>query len=167
MSSFLRRFTAVTSTVPPPKKTYEALEKELKDLQTEHLYTIAELENTRLRFAKQRIEIQNTAVESLAKRLLIVADNIGRIKQTGEKQTTKDILDAISMVESDLIRAFSDFKIEKMQTTRVKFTPDLHEAVAAIQTDKPEDSGIILNELTAGYTIGGRLLRPARVAVGK
>jgi hypothetical protein len=44
MPSFFRRLTAA---VPSPKKTYEALDKELKDLQTEHLYTIAELENTR------------------------------------------------------------------------------------------------------------------------
>jgi molecular chaperone GrpE (heat shock protein) len=51
-------------------------------------------------------------VESFAKRLLTVADNIGRIKQAREKQTMKDILDAVSMVESDLIRIFSDFKIQ-------------------------------------------------------
>jgi molecular chaperone GrpE len=166
--SFFRRFaTTVAPPPPPPKKPYEELEKELIDLRTEHLYTVAELENTRRRFVRQRTEIQDSAVESMAKRLLSVADNIGRIRQAGEKQTTKALLEAVSMVESDLSRVFEDFKIKKMKTAGVKFSPEFHEAVTVVKTEKPEDAGVILSELAPGYTIAGKLLRAARVAVGK
>jgi molecular chaperone GrpE len=103
----------------------------------------------------------------MAKRLLTVADNIGRIQQAGEKQTTKNLLEAVAIVEADLEKVFKDFKIEKLVTKRAKFSPDVHEAVTVVASDKPEDSGVILTELTPGYTIAGKLLRASRVAVGR
>jgi molecular chaperone GrpE len=156
-----------SSPPPPPKKTIESLEKELKAVKTDRLYILAELENSRRRFQRVIGELEATAVEGIAKKLLPVADNLARIRQTGTKQTIGSLLDVVTMVDADLHRIFGEFKIARLKTAGEKFSPEFHEAVTVKDTGNANDSGLIVEEIAAGYTISGRLLRAAKVIVGK
>ena len=75
-------------------------------------------------------------------------------------------LENITIIENDLVSIFEKNNIKKISTKNKKFDPNLHQAMTEIEDDKAE-SGIILQEIQAGYMLGERLLRPALVGVAK
>ena len=150
----------------PPKPTIEELEEQVKNLKNQNLYLLADVENSRRRFERLARELENTAITSMAKQLLPVADNIRRIIDTGDKQTVKSIYEAVGIVDSELHNIFKTFKIERLNSKGVKFNPEFHDAIATIP-GKQEESGNVVDVITEGYTLADKLLRAAKVVVAK
>lgn len=151
---------------PPPKPTYEELESQNNDLKNQNLYLLADVENSRRRFERLARELENTAIFSMAKQLLPLADNIRRIRDSGENQTVGSVLEAVGIVDSELHAIFKNFKIERLNSKGIKFNPEFHDAIATIP-GKPEESGNVIDVINEGYTINGKLLRAAKVVVVK
>ena len=147
--------------------TIEELQKELKEANNRNLYLLADFENARRRFQKLSVELENTAISTMAKQLLPVADNIRRIQESGKKQTVDSILEAVGIIDSELHNVFNVFKIERMSSKGAKFNPEFHEAIATIPPPKGIESGHIVDVITEGYTLAGKLLRAAKVVVAK
>jgi molecular chaperone GrpE len=176
--SFFRGFTSITapaaSASPAPtdaladlKSKISLLENQNKDIQNQNLYLLAEVENSRRRFERLAKDLEHMAVEGLGRKLLPVADNIRRICASGPKQTVKDIVEAVGMIDNELHLVLKSFKIEMFPSLGEKFNPEMHDAIAVIDPEKEESRGRIIDVIVEGYTLAGKLLRAAKVVVGK
>lgn len=148
-----------------PEAAIEALTKELKDQQSKYLYLYAEFETYKKRAIKERSDLIKFGYESISKELLSSVDNFERALEHAEKTTdVKNLVLGIKMVHQQIKDTLSKFGIVPIETVGQKFDPEKHEAVAQDpSTDK--QPGTITQEAQKGYTLHGRLLRPARVVV--
>ena len=75
-------------------------------------------------------------------------------------------MEGIKLVQKELHNLFRDHGVEEIKSINEKFNPHLHEAIATVETEEhPEDT--VVEEIQRGYTLKGRLLRPAIVKVSK
>jgi molecular chaperone GrpE len=96
-----------------------------------------------------------------------VADNIRRICGSGASQSVDQLLEAVGMVEGELHGVLRDFKIDRFESKGTKFNPECQDAIAMIDPPDKESSGKVLDVIVEGYKLGGKLLRAAKVVVGK
>lgn len=128
----------------------------------------AEIENMRKRTEREITEAHTFAITRFARDLLGVQDNMHRALSAlaGDKTDAQTIRTGIEMVAKQLTETFAKFGIEPIKTVGEKLNPDLHQAMNEVETtDQP--AGHIVHELQAGYTLAGRLLRPALVSTAK
>ncbi|MGI9056772.1 MAG: nucleotide exchange factor GrpE [Pyrinomonadaceae bacterium] len=99
--------------------------------------------------------------------LLPVLDNLNLAVAASEKDSSfEHLLDGVKGTARSFEQALISVGVETVQTTGADFSPELHEAVEMVETDADGD-GKIVGEFSRGYKIGERLLRPARVQVGR
>jgi molecular chaperone GrpE len=140
-------------------------------LRDRHLRVLADAENERRRCERQAQDARTYAVTQFARELLPIADNLQRAVEAagaGAEFGNGDaaLLEGVKATERMLAAAFERFGVRKVPAKDVAFDPALHEAV--MQLDDPLAApGTVLQVLEDGYTIHDRLLRPARVVVGK
>ena len=151
----------------------ETVEKKLKDTEEKLLRSLAEIENQRRRFEKEIKDAFEFGSFNFAKESLASLDNLQRaklaLKNDEALKNNKDLdkfLENISIIEKDLITIFEKNKIKKIETKKIKFDPNFHQAMTEIE-DELAEPGTILQEIQAGYMFGERLLRPALVGVAK
>ena len=147
-----------------------SLEEKLKESEDKLLRSLAEIENQRRRFEKEIKDAFEFGSFNFAKESLAILDNLHRAKEAIKNdealKTNKDLNKFIEIVEKDLLSIFERNRIKKINTENKKFDPNLHQAMSEIENVSVE-SGIILQEIQAGYMYGERLLRPALVSVAK
>ncbi len=150
----------------------ETLENELTRTKDQMIRALAEAENTRRRAAKDKEDASKYAVSSFSRDLLSVADNLRRALDAipedmiTENPQIKNFTDGIEATERELLRSFEKNGIQKTEPLDQPFDPNFHEVMfEAPMPDKA--NGTIIQVLEAGYTINGRILRPARVGISK
>lgn len=149
----------------------EALEAELANLRDERLRALAEVENIRRRAAKEKEDASKFAIGSFARDLLTVADNLRRALEAIPAEVrghdmVKTIVTGIDMTRKELDSAFAKNQIAEVPAMGQIFDANLHQAMVEIDnTGKP--AGTIVQVYQAGYTLAGRLLRPALVGLAK
>ena len=152
------------------KSREQELEEEVLKLKDQLLRTAAELENNRKRFEREKEDLAKYAVTSFARDLLNVSDNLRRALETAEKElldpTLKTMVDGVELTEKEILAAFSKHGIEKVEPIGQPFDHNLHQAMFEIETDE-HSPGVVVQMLQPGYTLHGRLLRPALVGVAK
>jgi molecular chaperone GrpE len=133
----------------------------------------AEMENIKKRNQKELSDTRKYAITNIAKELVDVKDNLDRaleVMKNGNEASTEDaikaMLDGIQMVESQLETSCNKLNITKIESLGKKFDPDFHQVMMEVEDEKAE-SGVIVQEMQAGYMIGDRLLRPAMVGTAK
>lgn len=144
----------------------EPLRAQLKEQQNKYLYLYAEFENYKKRAIKERSELLKFGHETLTRELLQVADNLERAL---EHTTNVDALvTGIKMVNQQLKDTLGKFGVAPVSALGQKFDPERHEAVGQEKTSSEtngHEDGTVIREHQKGYTLHGRLLRPARVVV--
>lgn len=99
--------------------------------------------------------------------LLPVLDNLNLAIAASEKDSSfEHLLDGVKGTARSFEQALMSVGVEPVQSVGVDFNPEVHEAVEMVETDA-ENDGKIVGEFSHGYKLGDRLLRPARVQVGK
>tara|TARA_B100000029_G_scaffold258012_1_gene254723 strand:+ start:974 stop:1570 length:597 start_codon:yes stop_codon:yes gene_type:complete len=151
----------------------ETAEDKLKSMEEKLLRTLAEMENQRRRFEKERDEAFEFGGFNFARESLAIIDNIDRatlsFKNDEKLKDNKDldkILDGIEIVKKDLISIFKKNGIEPIDCINKKFDPNFHQAMLEIENDSKEP-GTVLQEIQKGYMMKDRLLRPSLVGVTK
>jgi molecular chaperone GrpE len=126
-----------------------------------------ETDETRQRLNRAADErAQRQKVEFIAS-LLPVVDNLQRAIDATEKGSSREgVLEGLKGTLSSFESALTAAGAEPISTVGENFDPELHEAVDTVPVETDQD-GMITNEYTSGYRIGDRLLRPARVQVGR
>lgn len=156
---------AETSTEGSAAQQVETLTKELKDQQSKYLYLYAEFETYKKRAIKERSDLIKFGYESISKELLSAVDNFERALEHADKTTdVKNLVLGIKMVHQQVKDTLSKFGIVPIETVGQKFDPEKHEAIAQ-DPSSDKQPGTITQEQQKGYTLHGRLLRPARVVV--
>ena len=148
-------------------------EEKLFEIEDKLTRTLAEMENQRRRFEKEKEEAFEYGGFAFAKEALNLIDNLERSKQILENDETiknsealKKTLEHLKIINQDLISIFSKNNINPIESLNKKLDPNYHQAMMEIEDDKIEP-GTIIQEIQKGFTIGGRLLRPSLVGVSK
>ena len=97
--------------------------------------------------------------------LLPVLDDLNRAIQS-ENTTREALLDGVRSIAGSFQSALANAGVEPIESVREEFNPELHEAVDTAETDAEMD-GRVIEEYSRGFRMGDRLLRPARVKVGR
>lgn len=145
-----------------------AARQEARDHYDRLLRVSAEFENYKKRSAKEISDFRKYANESLIKDLLPVVDNLERAIASArdEKEIGESFLEGIEMTRKELLRVFEKFGVKAIEAVGEEFDPRFHQAVMQEESeDHPEN--IVTSELSRGYTIQERLLRPTMVVVSK
>ena len=148
-------------------------EDKLKNLEDKLARTLAEMENQRRRFEKEKDEAFEYGGFSFARESLNLIDNLDRVKQSlesDEKIKGSDVLNKtlehLDIVKKDLISIFKKNNIDEIVAVNKKLDPNLHQAMMEIE-DSDKEPGTIIQEIQKGYIMKDRLLRPSLVAVSK
>ena len=154
-----------------PKK--ETLDDKLKGTEDKLLRTMAEMENQRRRFEKERQEAFEFGGFNFAKESLSLLDNIDRatisFKNDPNIKNGKDfekIVDGIDIVKKDLVSIFKKNGVVPIDCLNKKFDPNFHQAMLEVD-DNAKNPGTVVQEMQKGYMMNGRLLRPSLVGVTK
>lgn len=145
----------------------ELLTQELNDLKDQLLRTMADFQNFRKRAQQDKQLTQRLATEDLIRDLLPILDNFDRtVAAAGQGATMESLLEGVGLVHRQMLTILSQRNLERIKTTGEIFDPEFHEAIATEPNpDVPE--GTIIAELEAGYRLGDRTVRPARVRVAR
>jgi molecular chaperone GrpE len=146
----------------------EKLKAELEDQKDKFVRKVAEFENFRRRSAKERVELIQTAGKEVITDLLDVLDDCERAQKQIEKgEDSKEIKDGVLLVFNKLRNILSAKGLKPMQTIHEEFNPDLHEAITEIPAPTEKLKGKILDEIVKGYYLNDKIIRHAKVVVGK
>ena len=148
------------------------LEQEVEKTRDLMMRTVAEAENGRKRALKEREDASKFAVAGFSRDILGVADNLRRALEAipsemlEQHPQVKNLTDGIEATERELLRAFEKNGIEKTDPLGEIFDPNFHEVM--FETPMPDKTaGEVIQVIEPGYTLNGRILRPARVGVAK
>jgi molecular chaperone GrpE len=151
----------------------EVLKAEVESLKDQRLRALAEAENIRRRAEREKAEASQYAVTKFARDMLAIADNFSRalaacppeLREAADPQV-KAVLDGVEATDRQLLTTLEQHGVKPVSTADGKFDPNLHQAIAEVPGNgKP--AGTIVDVIQSGYTIGGRLLRPAMVTVAR
>lgn len=149
-----------------------ALEAEVADLKDKLLRALAESENVRRRAERQRLDASRYAISTFAREIVGVADNLRRALATvdAEARVKDEKLEAlcagVEMTEREMLNVFERFDVKRVDAMGQRFDHNLHEAMFELD-DPSKPAGTVIHVMETGYTIGDRLLRPAKVGVSK
>jgi len=148
-------------------------EDKIKELEEKLTRTLAEMENQRRRFEKEKDDAFEYGGFSFARESLNLIDNFDRAKQSLENDekikdsdVLKKTLEHLDIIKKDLISIFKKNNIEEIMAVDKKLDPNLHQAMMEVE-DNNKEPGTIVQEIQKGYKMKDRLLRPSLVAVSK
>lgn len=146
----------------------EKLKTELDDQKDRFIRKVAEFDNFKRRTAKEREEMRQTAGKEVITDLLDVLDDCDRAQKQIEKSDDNSMIkDGVLLVFNKLRNVLSAKGLKPMQTIHEEFNPDLHEAITEIPAPTNDLKGKILDEIVKGYYLNDKIIRHAKVVVGK
>lgn len=146
----------------------DKLKAELEEMKDKYLRKVAEFENFKRRNAKERMELIQTAGREVIVDLLDVLDDCDRAqKQMENSNDVKEIREGVLLVFNKLRNILQSRGLKSMKTINEEFNPDLHEAVTEITAPSEEQKSKVLDEISKGYYLNDKIIRHAKVVVGK
>ncbi|GAP76594.1 heat shock protein GrpE [Pseudoalteromonas sp. SW0106-04] len=146
----------------------EAAKQTIEDQKDSVVRAAAEVENIRRRAAQDVDKAHKFALEKFAGDLLPVLDNLERAIEFADKdnEAIKPMLEGVEMTAKSFVEALGKFNVEVVEPQGETFNPDLHQAMS-MQPSEDVAPNTVLAVMQKGYTLNGRLLRPAMVMVSK
>ena len=148
-------------------------EEKIKDLEDKLSRALAEMENQRRRYEKEKDDAFDYGGFAFAKETLNLIDNLERSKVTLQNDSSlkdtdalKKILEHLEIINKDTMSIFKKNSIESIDSIDKKLDPNFHQAMMEVEDDEKEP-GTIVQEIQRGFMMKDRLLRPALVAVSK
>lgn len=146
----------------------EALQQQLADTKDQALRTVADAQNIKRRAEKDIESARKYALEKFAGDLLGVADNLERALDTADadNEVVKPLAEGVALTQKGLLDVFSKFDVVQLDPVGEPFDPQFHQAISMVESPDAEPNSVTL-VMQKGYTLNGRLLRPAMVMVAK
>ncbi len=144
------------------------LEDDFNKLKNDYIRLYAEMDNMKKRAQQETEKTVKFAISSFAKELLGVADDLERAiaAMANNRDSCEDLLKGVELTQQELTKVFEKFGIRRFNHVGEKFDPNYERVVQEVE-DKKAESGTIVAELQAGYTIHDRILREAMVVVAR
>ncbi|PIJ52348.1 nucleotide exchange factor GrpE [Erwinia sp. OLTSP20] len=160
------------SEVDPRDQRIAELEAQLAQAQggvrEAQLRAQAEIENIRRRTEQDVEKAHKFALEKFSNELLPVIDSLERALELADKENPElaAMIEGVELTLKSLLSAVRKFGVEVVGDTHVPFNPDVHQAMSMMESEEVEPNHVLM-VMQRGYTLNGRLLRPAMVAVSK
>jgi molecular chaperone GrpE len=145
----------------------EKLKAEIAELKDKYLRQVAEFDNFRRRTAKERIETIQTAGKEVITSLLDVLDDCDRAEKQLQASEDGPLKEGIQLVFNKLKNTMLSKGVKPMQTIGTDFNPDQQEAITEIPAPTDAMKGKVIDELQKGYYLNDKIIRFAKVVVGK
>jgi molecular chaperone GrpE len=146
----------------------DKLENELKEQKDKYIRLMAEFDNFRRRTAKERLELIQTAGKDVIVSLLDVLDDVDRAEKqlqgSGDMATQKE---GIQLVFNKLRSALQARGVKAMESINTDFDVEKHEAITEVPAPNDAMKGKVMDEVMKGYYLNDKLIRFAKVVVGK
>ncbi len=142
----------------------KALKKEREEFKDKYLRKLAEMENLRKRFDREKSEYQQYALSDFLRELLVVLDNFERALRSGDQADGKNFREGVEMILRQYLDMLKKKGVAPLEVKDNKFDPMFHQAVMTEESEAVSEPEVV-EELQRGYLLHGRLLRPALVKV--
>lgn len=166
--STVENTTESTSSENEENSELEVLQNNFNELNDKYIRLVAEFDNFRKRNAKERIDLIRTASEDVIKSLLEVLDDSDRaLVQLETAESIEEIKAGIQLIFQKLKNTLISKGLEEMNAKNQEFNPDLHEAITEIPAPSEDMKGKVIDEVIKGYILNEKIIRYAKVVVGK
>jgi molecular chaperone GrpE len=164
---------AADQEIPPPRPDQEGPKQELENLKKEYdsvydrlLRKQAEFENYRKRVDREKSEFTQFASSELMKELLNTLDSfdLALRNASADGSGRENTLRGFELIYKQIQDTLARFGLKPIEAKGKMFDPNYHQAVST-QASKDLEENIVIEEMRKGYTLNGRLLRPAMVTV--
>ena len=150
------------------EKKIEELQAKVDELNDKYLRLYSEFDNYRKRVVKERAELIKTAGEDIFKDILPTMDELERaLKSTNEATDIKLVKEGFNLVYQKLKKTLHQKGLEEIVSIEKEFDTDLHEAITNVPAPTEDLKGKVMDEIEKGYTLNGKVIRFAKVIVGK
>jgi molecular chaperone GrpE len=144
------------------------LRQEVGEWKEKYIRQAAEFDNFRKRNAKERLDLIQTAGKDVISSLLDVLDDCDRAqKQLETSDDLKTIKEGVMLVFNKMRNTLQAKGLKTMESREQDFNPDLHEAITEIPAPSDALKGKVLDEVQKGYYLNDKIIRFAKVVVGK
>ncbi|MGC8862576.1 MAG: nucleotide exchange factor GrpE [Armatimonadota bacterium] len=143
----------------------EQLRKDVEESQNHYLRVLADFDNFRKRQREETARQVSLAREELILKILPILDNFQRTLEAAEAQHSyESLVEGVSLTLRQFRETLEKEGVRPIEAVGEQFNPELHEAMMRVETDEyPENT--VIEEFEKGYTLNGKVLRPARVRV--
>ena len=150
------------------QSSLEELEDKNAELKDKYLRLMAEFTNYKKRAVREKLEMMGTAAQDTLSAILPVMDDFDRAKKTAEDDsTTEQFSEGVQLVYNKLKNILEQKGVKAMETNGMDFDPDLHEALTEIPAPSEDMKGKIIDTVEKGYFLNDKIIRHAKVVVGK
>jgi len=150
-----------------PNSLIEGYEEKLKEKEDRFLRLAAEFDNYKKRTARQFENMTISSVERVITPLLEVVDNFQRaLESADENSDFESLKKGMELIYQQLQGILKREGVEEIEAVGKPFDPNLHDAMMQVESDEYDD-GIVVQEMMKGYRIKDKVIRHARVVVGK
>lgn len=160
--------TTESPTVDAVQAEIEALSAQLAEAQEQSIRAQADAQNARRRAEQDVEKAHKFGQEKLVNDLLPVVDNLERAIEAidAENEALKPVIEGIELTLKSFVDSLARHKVEQLNPVGEPFDPQLHQAMTMVESPDAEPN-TVLNVFQKGYTLHGRLVRPAMVVVSK
>ncbi len=145
----------------------EKLNASLQEQKDKYLRLMAEFENYKRRSSRERIELSQTAGKEIIVSLLEVLDDSDRAENQLLQEKSSQDLSGILLVFNKLRNIMQNRGLKAMESLHTEFDVEKHEAISEVPAPSPELRGKVVAEVMKGYYLNDKIIRFAKVIVGK
>jgi len=163
-----RKRTTRKSVQEKMKEELEEKTIELAELKDKFLRLFAEFDNYKKRTVKEKLNLMKTASQDVVETLLPVLDDFDRAKKSADDESTTEVFsEGVSMVYEKLYSMLKLKGLNSMESDGEVFDSELHEAITEIPAPTKDLKGKIVDTIEKGYKLHDKIIRHAKVVVGK
>ena len=151
-----------------PAEELERLKQDVKQAKDQYLRTLAEFDNAKKRLHREKEEFVKYASETMIRELLPIVDSLDQALVAVDKQADPQaVIKGVHLIYRQLLGLLEKEGVKRIPTVGERFDPHKHEAVAQVETDDGKAEETVVEEVQVGYTMHGKVIRPAIVKVAK
>lgn len=144
------------------------LKAELEESKDKYLRLFAEFDNYKKRTVKERFELMKTAAQETIASLLPILDDFDRAKKSADDPNSSEVFsEGVSLVYNKLYSTLQHKGLQPMESTHQPFDPENHEAITDIPAPTEDLKGKVIDTIEKGYLLHDKIIRHAKVVVGK
>ena len=160
--------TSKSTTKKDLENKMKQLEEEIQESKEKYLRLYAEFDNFKKRTMKERLELMKSASQDVVSSLLPVLDDFDRAKKSADDESSAEqFSEGVALVYNKLYSTLTSKGLVKMETDNEVFDPELHEAISEIPSPNEDMKGKIVDTIEQGYYLNEKIIRHAKVVVGK
>ncbi len=143
------------------------LQLQLNEMKDKYMRMVAEFDNYKKRSIREKLDFMKSAAQDTLSALLPVLDDFDRAKKFAEGKENANWDTGVDLVYQKLYTILRSKGLEPMDATGETFNPDMHEAITEIPAPNDDLKGKVVDTIEKGYRLNDKIIRHAKVVVGK